>query len=114
MIKLSIMMVRKSGLTHEQFSEHWRTTHLKAAKASPSARKYMRRYYQNHLTDDTLPDIPPSKFDGIAEVWFDSLDDVKAFFASPDYLETLKPDEDNFIDGEKSEMVITRDVVVFE
>ncbi|MDJ0278048.1 EthD domain-containing protein [Sphingomonas sp. 2R-10] len=114
MIKLNILIVRKEGLTHDEFAEHWRTKHLDTVKAPPSARKYMRRYLQSHPTGDTLPVTPSSKFDGIAEVWFDSVDDVKAFFASSDYIESISPDEEGFIDGEKTELLITNEIAVFE
>jgi hypothetical protein len=55
MIKLSILMVRRSDLTYEQFIQHWREVHGPLFAAQSESKQYVRRYIQDHRTDDTLP-----------------------------------------------------------
>jgi NAD binding domain of 6-phosphogluconate dehydrogenase/EthD domain len=67
MIKLSILMVRRSDLTYEQYIEHWRDVHGPLFAAQPASKQYVRKYIKNHVTGDTLPGTTATKFDGIAE-----------------------------------------------
>jgi uncharacterized protein (TIGR02118 family) len=72
MLKLSILMVRRSGFTYENFLKYWREVHAPLFSAQLEAKKYaVRRYVQDHRTVNTLPGTTPSNFDGIAEIWFD-------------------------------------------
>jgi uncharacterized protein YbgA (DUF1722 family) len=51
MIKLSILMVRRSDLTYEQFIQHWREVHGPLFAAQSESRHYVRRYIQDHLNE---------------------------------------------------------------
>jgi uncharacterized protein (TIGR02118 family) len=97
MIKLSILMVRRPDTTYEAFLHHWATTHAETIAAQPAAKRYIRRYVQDHLAADGITS-GAAAFDGIAEVWFDSMEDAKAFFASDDYRDRIIPDEESFLD----------------
>ncbi len=109
MIKLSILMVRRSDLTYEQYIEYWREVHGPIFKRQPSARKYVRRYIQNHRTEDALPGTTVSKFDGIAEIWFDDFAQAKLFFAAEDYVQFVIPDEEAFMDRKRCELLWTHE-----
>jgi hypothetical protein len=67
MIKLSILMVRRSDLTYEQFIQHWREVHGPLFAAQSESKQYVRRYIQDHRRDDTLPWTTASNFDEIAD-----------------------------------------------
>jgi uncharacterized protein (TIGR02118 family) len=82
MIKLSILMVRRSDLTYEQFIQHWGEVHGPLVAAQSESKQYVRRYIQDHRTSDALPGTTASNFDGIAEIWFDDISGAKAFFES--------------------------------
>ena len=41
MIKSLSLLVRKEGLTHEQFVEHWVNVHAPLARAVPGLRRYV-------------------------------------------------------------------------
>src|SRR3981081_2848893 len=69
MIKLSILMVRGSDLTYEQFIQHWGEVHGPLVAAQSESKQYVRRYIQDHRTSDALPGTTASNFDGIAEIW---------------------------------------------
>jgi uncharacterized protein (TIGR02118 family) len=78
MIKLIFMFKRKPGLTHEQFRQHYETSHV------PLVHKYLshlfvdyRRNYvtgalgQNAQTDRSAPTEQDIGFDAITELWFE-------------------------------------------
>jgi hypothetical protein len=47
--------------------------------------------------------------DGIAEQWFNSIDDFVGFISEPGYAELVAPDEQRFLDMSKVEFVITEE-----
>jgi len=77
MIKRLTLIYRKDGMTVEQFRAHWRDVHGPIAARTAG----LRRYVQHHVVDTRSPSnvLRP---DGIAELWFDSVEDEAAFFAS--------------------------------
>ena len=103
MIKLSILMVRRSDLTYEQFIQHWGEVHGPLVAAQSESKQYVRRYIQDHRTSDALPGTTASNFDGIAEIWFDDISGAKAFFESDGYRQNVIPDEEAFMDRKRCE-----------
>ena len=112
MIKLSILMVRRSDISYEDFIHHWREVHAPLFAAQPESRKYVRRYSQDHRTGDVLPGTIASNFDGIAEIWFDDISAAKAFFASDGYQRNVIPDEEAFMDRKRCELLYTHEYPV--
>lgn len=113
MVKLTFCLRRLPTLSVEEFQDYWRGTHagLVAARAETLG---IRRYVQVH-TSAELTGLhralqarnggAPDPFDGVAELWFDSIDamtddDPKVRQASAELL----ADERNFIDLENSPM----------
>jgi len=77
MFKLIILLKKKSTLTEEQFAEYWVETHAPLAKKMPG----LRRYVVNVVTP------PPNRepeYDGVVELWFDNVTDMKKAFNSPE------------------------------
>ena len=112
MIKLSILMMRRRDLTYEQFIQHWREIHGPFFAAQPESKKYVRRYIQDHVTGNALPGTTVSNCDGIAEIWFDDISGIKAFFESEGYKQNVIPDEEAFMDRERCELLYTTEHVV--
>lgn len=113
MIKLTFCLRRKTDMTREEFQAYWRETHAPLVAARADVLK-IRRYVQVH-TSTELDGLhaafqrrnggAPDAFDGVAELWFDSLDDASP--ASDEAREAsaeLLADERNFIDLEHSPM----------
>ena len=109
MIKLSILMVRRSDLTYEQFIRHWRDVHGPLFAAQSESQRYVRRYIQNHKTGDALAGTTASGFDGIAEIWFDDISGAKAFFGSDGYKKNVIPDEEAFMDRKRCELLYSHE-----
>jgi hypothetical protein len=108
-IKLSILMVRRSDLTYAQYIRYWKETHGPVFAAQAETKQYVRRYIQEHRTDDVLPSTTASKFDGIAEIWFDDMEGAVAFFTSHGYRKNVIPDEEAFMDRKRCELLWTHE-----
>ena len=83
MIKSVSLLVRKAGMTHEQFMKHWEEIHAPLALKVPG----LRRYVQSHIVEDRKrPDVPPLdvEIDGIAELWYDDRESLARALASPE------------------------------
>ena len=83
MIKSISLLTRRPELTHDEFVRHWVTIHAPLAHAVPK----LRRYVQSHiLAERTRPDIETLDvdIDGIAELWYDSLDDLHYAMRTPE------------------------------
>jgi uncharacterized protein (TIGR02118 family) len=109
MLKLSILMVRRSDFTYENFLKYWREVHAPLFAAQSEAKKYVRRYIQDHRTVNALPGTTPSNFDGIAEIWFDDISGAKAFFGSDGYKKNVIPDEEAFMDRKRCELLYSHE-----
>lgn len=120
MIKLVFCLVRREGLTRGEFQDYWRNSHAPLVR-SLADRLGIRRYVQSH----TLPDEAFSRFaaarggapsyDGVAELWFDSLDDIVRPRADPAAAEAgrrLLEDEARFIDLSRSPIFLSEETVV--
>jgi len=120
MIKLTYCLRRRPDLTWEEFSRYWREVHAPLV-AERAAVLGIRRYVQ--LRTVQLPDLhavfqarnggSPEPFDGVAELWFDSLESMGT--ASPEATQAsaeLLEDERNFIDLPNSPLWFGEDYVV--
>ena len=104
MLKLVMVIPRRPDVTHAHFLQHVATTHLQVVDQVPEFRNRVRRYVQNHLH------VEPHEFasihgasaipnaDGLIEVWFSRIDDMRGAFQEPRYMELIRPDELRFGD----------------
>lgn len=67
--KHSAFLVRKDGLSHEEFLDHWANEHVPLAREIPGVVRYTRV---------TPTDPEHAEFDGVAELYFESLDALRA------------------------------------
>jgi len=106
MVKLVFCARRLPRLSREEFQRYWRETH------GPLVRRHapvlrIRRYVQVHTLDTPMNAAlrasrgGPEEFDGVAELWWDALEDLQAAVSTPEGqaagLELLE-DERRFID----------------
>jgi uncharacterized protein (TIGR02118 family) len=101
MIKLCILVPRRADITLEEFKAHWKNIHAPLFSSQPEVKRYVKRYVQVHSTGKSLDQFPIAPFDGIAEIWFDKMEDINEVFGTANYLETIAPDEAKFIDRDK-------------
>lgn len=74
MYKLIGLLKRPAGVGLEEFHRWWLTEHATLVKQFPGLRKYA-------INLATGPDQP---FDGMAEVWFETKEDLEKIFSSPE------------------------------
>jgi len=123
MIKLTFCLRRKKGLSHEEFHDYWLNNHGPLVRKQMKALK-IRKYVQVHqLNEPTLNDgirksrnAPPG-YDGIAELWYDSVESINANRHNDPTKEAgriLLEDERNFIDLENSPLWFNEEHIIID
>lgn len=113
MIKLIVAIRKRADMSVEEFQDHWRTKHAELVRNSPATAKYIRKYVQCHTMPDQYEQGDVA-FDGTAELWFDSVADMDAFYSDPDYLRDVQPDEARFADMQNTVFFVTREEPVLD
>jgi uncharacterized protein (TIGR02118 family) len=121
MIKLVFTLRRSEGMSREEFQRYWRDQHAPlVARHAETLR--IRRYVQTHARETPL-DEPiassrggePGFYDGVAELWWDSLEDLVAAYsteAGQTAGAELLEDERRFIDLPRSPLWLGEEHVV--
>lgn len=122
MIKLVYCIRRRGDVSREEFFRYWLENH--GALFTGVARTLRgRRYVQSHATEPEATEaLSKSRgmgepFDGITEVWWDSLEDLMQAMDTPEGREAarqLETDEANFVDFSQSRLMLTEEHEVFD
>ncbi len=110
MIKATSLLIRKAGMTHEEFVRHWRDIHAPLAFACPGISRYTLTIVRSSSTrqDGVAPiDL---LIDGIAELWFENQAAFDEFAASP-ATQRLLADGATFI-GHELDLVAEEIVII--
>ena len=109
--KHSAFLVRREGMSHGEFREYWEENHSPLAKDIEGVVRYQTVY---------PTDPENAEFDGVAELYFETLDDLHEALGSEgsrDYDPTrevaaaAREDVDNFLDVERRPRFIGRERV---
>jgi uncharacterized protein (TIGR02118 family) len=120
MIKIVFCLRRRADFSREEFQAYWFTIHAPLVRVHAEALG-IRRYVQVHSVDDAIsaaiagPRHSPEPFDGVAELWLDSLDALIAAGSSQTgrtAAAALLEDERRFIDLERSPLFLAEERVV--
>ena len=106
MIKMTILLRRKPEMTHEEFVSYHRNNHASLFRSLKEVKQHVRRYVQSHATGEHLPGLPDNRIDGSTELWFDDLEGLAGVFHSPEYMATIRPDEEKFLDLHACEFLL--------
>ena len=112
MIKLTICARRRPDITHEQFDTHWREKHGPLVRSVTEFSRHVRKYVQCHLAASSVPFGVPGDYDGVAELWFDSVEEAAKAFSEPKYLGIIRSDELKFADPEKCISFVTEELQI--
>lgn len=117
MIKLIMCLHRRPEITRQQFLDYWLNKHGPFFQENAAVMR-SKRYVQSHTIDSPLNDAMRAsrgmqpEFDGVAEVWFESEDDLIAAMSTSEMQELsakLLEDEANFVDHARSSAFLVRE-----
>ena len=118
MVKFIMCCTRHPEMTREQFQDYWLNKHAPFFMKNASTMR-AKKYIQSHTIETPLnEELQESRgmlpaYDGVAEVWFESEDDLMEAMSSPEFQElgpALLEDEGTFIDHAKSTAFIVKEV----
>jgi len=101
-LKISLFLKKLPEIIDQQFHEHWKNQHVNLAKENKKFMAKTRKYNQVHITPELREQakmfgIPVMDYDGIAEVWVDSLEDWKEVVGDAEFVKVIAADESLFI-----------------
>jgi uncharacterized protein (TIGR02118 family) len=121
-VKLSVVIKRRPGMTFEDFDRYWKGPHADVVTSVPEFTRHVRRYVQAHLVAEYTGAGDASKlttqwgkaaFDGIAELWFDSIAEMVAAFNEPKFVEKIAPDDEKFVDPAGTQLFTLTEIQKF-
>ena len=122
MIKLVYCLRKRADVPAQEFYSYWHRKHGPLVESFAEALR-ARRYVQSHTLDTELNRQltegrgMASPYDGITEVWWDSLEDLRAAFGSEPGAaasRALMEDEARFIDLGQSRVFLTEEHEIFD
>jgi len=123
MIKLVFSVRRRADMSRAEFQRYWREQHAPLVKRHAET-LHIRRYVQTHARDTDLDETLSGSrgselhvYDGVAELWWDSLEDLAgaaAREAGQAAGQELLEDERRFIDLSRSPLWLGEEHVVID
>ena len=121
MVKLVYCIRRRADVSPEAFRRYWLDEHGPLMRSVAGAIGALR-YVQSHTVAPELNDVlrgsrgSDEPYDGITEVWWESLADLQASMQSAesqDAQRRLLEDESTFIDFARSSVFMTEEHLIF-
>ncbi len=112
MVKFTILLKRNPSLGHDEFVDYHRTQHAPLFMSVAVVKATVRRYVQQHAMPVELPGLPPVKYDGITELWFDDVDALARCFSDAEYMAKVRPDEAKFLDLHACDFIISTETLI--
>lgn len=115
-IKLFTFGRRRDDMSVDEFNAYWRDVHVAKLADEPTLRRHVRRFELNHrlpedyARDQYRPAEAGAGYDGVAVLWFDSMDAFQAMLAEPAHA-AVAEDGANFREDAQL-LVFTRDADV--
>ncbi|HLK99784.1 MAG TPA: EthD domain-containing protein [Myxococcaceae bacterium] len=122
MVKLVYILRARSDLAPGEFNRYWLTEHAPKVREVAKAVR-ARKYVQSHTLNTPLNEALVSSrgmspfYEGITEVYWDSLEELQAAIATPEgaaALKMLAEDERKFIDLARSTVFMTQEHEIFD
>lgn len=108
MIKLVYCITKKPGLTDDDFFRYWKNVHGPIGARIPQLRKLVQSLRVIVPGDKYEPD-----YEGMAELWFDSVEALLAARQSEQW-KVSSEDEINFVDHSKVAYFISEELVILD
>lgn len=108
MIKLVYCITKKAGLSDEEFFRYWENIHGPIGARIPRIRRLVQSRRLIVPGDKHRPD-----YDGMAELWFDNVEDLLAARQSPEW-KVSSEDEANFVDHSNVAYFVSEERVILD
>lgn len=101
-VKITMFLKKLPHVSQEYFSAYWANNHVAPALRNKKFREKVRRYNQQHITAENRTQaatfgVPVLDYDGVAEIWIDSLDDWISVVTDPELAAAVDGDDKNFM-----------------
>lgn len=106
--KLYAVIRRHPSMTPQEARDHWRHPHGTLGRRIPTIVKYV----QSHQLDSDLLGPEQKTYEGVAEVWLDSIADALNYGEEPTRVRDVVPDEEKFIDLDELQFLWAADDVL--
>jgi uncharacterized protein (TIGR02118 family) len=127
MIKFVYCIRKRADLSDEEFHTFWRDVHgpfIRGLAQTLGATKYIQSHTLNTPVNAEIAKsrgLDASFYDGVTEIWWDSMDDFLAAVSTPkgqaaakQYITDPAVGEVNFIDFSQSRAFLTEEHTVFD
>jgi uncharacterized protein (TIGR02118 family) len=122
MVKMVFLLVKPQGMSDGSFHQYWLEKHAPLIRSLADDMR-AKRYIQSHLVPSAtanaaaeIRNLKPNPYQGFAEVWWDSEEDMAAAFATAAGAAAggmLLEDEQKFLD-ERTLILMTQEYQIFD
>jgi len=119
-VKLIFCVHRLPSLSRAECTRYWREQHAPLVRRHAATLR-IRRYVQSYTLESPLNEMlresrgAAEPYDGVAELWWDSLEELEAAFSAPEAQQAglaLLEDEHRFVDLPRSRIWLTEEFPV--
>ena len=111
MIKMNVFLTKQADITREQFSEYWEKKHWPLLEAIPEVKQFAKRYVQLHNIGQVPPGATAAPYDGVSEVWFDSIEDLRKVVGTEAWRKIVQTDNLEFLDSSKTVFMFSEEKI---
>ncbi|CAN5411867.1 hypothetical protein BH11PSE7_BH11PSE7_24460 [soil metagenome] len=97
-------LMRAPALSKEEFARQWQA-HASTVLSDASVKRFVRRYAQDLVVQQPPPGY---EFDGVSEMWFDSMEDAVALLNDPAYVKGVQEARAAFCDLDRTVLMPTK------
>ena len=116
MIKLTAAVTKRDDWTVSEWLTHYTERHASLSGSVDNFTRHSSRYLQNPAHH--APEVPDfanrdDSMVGVTELWFESVEGLRAAYSEPDYLRYLRTDELRFCSLDKIAAGVAREQTMF-
>jgi hypothetical protein len=97
-------LMRSPALSKEEFAQQWQA-HAATVLTNAQVKHLVRRYAQDLVVQQPPPGY---EFDGVSEMWFDSMEDAVALLDDPAYVKGVQESRAAFCDPSRTVLMPTK------
>ncbi|KAI0700881.1 hypothetical protein BC835DRAFT_1265684 [Cytidiella melzeri] len=119
-VRISVLFYPAPHVSNEQFRRYWLQEHGRTFMSLDIVKKNLTKYEQFHFDIDVNSNLSaamntaPSPYWGMCVFEAESYEKITEVLSHPEYTRVVFPDEKNFIDRGRSQVISGKFVTVFE